>query len=209
MENNEQRTPEWKEARRGSFTSSQINRLMAVKGLGVGADSYCFELAIDIVCGLDEADDFESYDMRRGTEWEPIAFEMFRDKMAAEFIEVTTCGYIPLNSNTGGSPDGLTSDSGVLEIKCPKRDKFFELVYSGIEAIDQKYIDQMQHAMWVNARKKCYFVNFYIYNGNPLLHVLIVPRDQARIDLIKTRIDQALPIRDMYVEKLLSNAQWL
>lgn len=205
----EQRTPEWKEQRRGKFTSSQINRLMASKALGVGANTYCFELAIDIVCGLDEEETFESYDTRRGVEWEPFALEMFREKMAADFIDVTTCGFIPLNKDTGGSPDGITSDNGLVEIKCPKRDKFFELVYYGASAIDQKYIDQMQHQMWSAGKEKCYFVNFYLYNGTPLMHEILVMRDQARIDLISQRINQAIPIRDMYVEKLLSNAQWI
>jgi len=208
-QNNEQRTAEWKEARRGKFTSSNIHRLMAIKGLGVGADSYCFELAIDIVCGLDDEDNFESFDMRRGTEWEPFAFEMFKEKKAADFIDVTTCGFIPLNKDTGSSPDGITSDEGLVEIKCPKRDKFFELVYHGAEAIDKKHIDQMQHQMWCAGKAKCYYVNFYLYNGTPLTHEILVMRDQARIDLISQRINQAIPIRDMYVEKLLSNAQWL
>lgn len=208
QEYNEQRTAEWKEERRGKFTSSRISELMAVKGLGVGADSYCFELAIDIVNGIDE-DVFENYDTRRGTEWEPYAFELFRNKKAADFIDVSECGFIQLNANTGGSPDGLTSDNGLLEIKCPKRDKFFSLVYHGKDAIDKSYYDQMQHQMWVSGREKCYFFNMYIANGAPLTHEIVVPRDQARIDLIRERISQAIPIRDMYVEKLLNNAQWL
>jgi hypothetical protein len=66
----------------------------------------------------------------------------------------------------------------------------------------------MQHQMWVTATEKCYFFNLYVYNGNPITHEIIVPRDQARIDLIKQRIDQAIPIRDMYIEKLLLNAQF-
>lgn len=206
--NKEQRTLEWKEARRGSFTSSNIHRLMAIKGLGVGADSYCFELAIDIVCGLDEEDNFESYDMKRGIEWEPFAFEVFRDKKAAEFIDVATCGYIALNKNTGGSPDGLTSDNGILEIKCPKRDKFFKLVYNGYSAIDQEYIDQMQHQMWVSAREKAYFFNYYLYNGIPLFHEIVVHRDEKRIDLMKSRVLEATTIRDNYVQNLLLNQQW-
>jgi hypothetical protein len=205
---NEQRSAEWKEQRRGSFTSSRIHELMAVKGLGVGADSYCFELAIDTLCGLDESGSYESFDMQRGNELEPIAFQLFKEKKAADFIDVANCGYIALNKNTGGSPDGVTSDNGLLEIKCPKREKFFKLLYYGLPAIDQLYIDQMQHQMWVAGKSHCYFFNLYVYNGNPITHEILVPRDPVRIDLISQRVSQAIPIRDMYIEKLLLNKQW-
>lgn len=205
-ENILQRNAEWEEARRGKFTSSQIHRLMAAKGLGQGADSYCFELAIDIVCGLDLSDNYESFDMRRGNELEPLAFELFCERKKHDFITVEQCEFIQLNQNTGGSPDGLTSDGGTLEMKCPKRDKFFRLMYD--EVIDADYRDQIQHQLWVTGRSHCYFYNYFIYNGNPIDHTIIVPRDEQRIELISQRVEQAVPIRDMYVEKLLANKQW-
>ena len=198
----QQNTSEWREQRRGMFTSSKINSLMAQKGLGLGADTYCFELAVDIVFGLDDLEEeFESYDMRRGNELEPIAFQIFKERKEKDFIDVTQCGFIRLNDHTGSSPDGLTSDNSVLEIKAPKKDKFMRLVYD--EKIDQTYIDQMQHQMWCTGSERAYFVNFIIFNGQPLDHEIVVLRDEERIELMKARISQALPIRDMYVEKLM------
>lgn len=182
---------------------------MATKGLGKGADTYCFELACDIVMGLDPDADFESYDMKRGNEVEPYAFASFAEEMSKDFISVKLCGFIPLNENTGGSPDGLTSDNGGLEIKAPKRNKFLRLAYANsVSEIEQGHIDQMQHQMWVCGTEKTYYYNAYIHNGIFLGHKIVVPRMQDRIDLISERINQAIPIRDMYVEKLLQNANF-
>lgn len=208
-ENIQQRSHEWHEQRRGKFTSSKISSLMAVKGLGKGADTYCFELACDIVMGLDPDSDFESYDMKRGNDVEPYAFASFAEEIAKDFITVKMCSFIPLNANTGGSPDGLTSDNGVLEIKAPKRNKFLRLVYeNSIAEIEDEHMNQMQHQMWVAGAEKAYYYNAYIHNGILLGHKIIVPRMEERITIISERINQAIPIRDMYVEKLLKNANF-
>lgn len=204
-----QKSNEWHEQRRGSFTSSKINCLMATKGLGVGADTYCFQLATDIVMGIDPLSDIDNQDTRRGNEVEPYAFASFAEEMSHDFIEVRMCGYIALNSYTGGSPDALTSDNAVAEFKAPKRNKFLRLVYANsIDEIEQIHMDQMQHQMWVTGSEKAYYYNAYIHNGILLGHKIIVPRMEPRIDIMKSRIDQALPIRDMYVEKLLKNANF-
>lgn len=206
LENTVQRSPEWYAKRRGKFTSSRINDLMGIKGLGKTGETYAFEMAVDIAEGWDEDDTFMSYDMKVGVEMEPYAFQKFKQLKSTEFLEVNECGFFALNDNTGGSPDGLVSDNSVLEIKCPKPNKLFRLITDGI--IDQVYIDQMQHQIWVTAAKQAYFFNYCIRNGEEKWHEIIVPRDQSRIDLIKTRIDEAVVIRDQYVELLKSNRQY-
>lgn len=206
LEQTEQRSPEWHEKRRGKFTSSRINDLMGIKGLGKTGETYAFEMAVDIVEGWDEDDTFMSYDMKMGVEMEPYAFQKFKQLKSSEFLEVTECGFFALNENTGGSPDGLVSDNSVLEIKCPKPNKLFRLVADGI--IDQVYIDQMQHQMWVTGTKQAYFFNYAIRNGDEKWHEIIVPRDQARIDLMKSRIDEATVIRDNFVKVFRANKQY-
>lgn len=200
-----QRSPEWYAKRNGKFTSSRINDLMGIKGLGKTGETYAFELAVDIVEGRND-DDFMSYDMKVGVETEPYAFDQFRQNKSIEFLEVNTCDFFELNSNTGGSPDGIVSDNSVLEIKCPKPNKLFRLVVDGL--IDQVYIDQMQHQMWVTGCKQAYFFNYCIYNGEPKWHEIIVPRDQDRIDLMKVRINEAVILRDQFIDLLKSNRQY-
>lgn len=201
-----QRSAEWYTKRLGKFTSSRINDLMGVKGLGKTGETYAFELAVEIVEGRNDDNEFLSFDMKHGIETEPYAFDQFRQNKSTEFLEVTACDFFEFNSNTGGSPDGMVSDGSVLEIKCPKPNKLFRLVADGV--IDQCYIDQMQHQMWVTGSKQAYFFNYCIYNGEPKWHEIIVQRDQARIDLMKVRIAEAIVIRDQFVELLKANRQY-
>jgi len=202
----EQRSLAWRKERYGKFTSSRINDLMGIKGLGKTGETYAFEMAVDIAYGADEDEGFVSYDMQHGIETEPLAFEQFSKLKELQFLTVRQCGFFALNADTGGSPDGMVSDNAVLEIKCPKAPKLFRLVMDGV--IDQCYIDQMQHQMWVTGSEKAYFFNYAIYNGDPVWHEIIVPRDQARIELMKSRIDEAVIIRNAFIEKLLAAKQW-
>lgn len=184
----EQRTKEWYEERLGKFTSSSINNLMGIKGIGKTGETYCFSLAIDIVEGKNWSDDYVSYDMQRGIELEPFAFDLFNKKMQMEFIPVHKTNFIRLNENEGSSPDGLVGDYAVLEIKCPQREKFFNLVAFGKDVIDSNYLYQMQHQMYVTGREKAYFLNYYIHNGKELHHIIEVDRDDKIINLIKCNI---------------------
>jgi len=201
-----QRSKEWFDQRIGKFTSSRIHELMGIKGLGKTGESYAFEMAVEIACGKNHDDDFFSFDMLRGIELEPLAFSKFQELKQQEFIDVETCGFFKFTENTGGSPDGIVSDDAILEIKCPKPNKFLRLVCDN--QIDSQYIDQMQHQMMVACKSKAYFFNYCIYNGEPLWHTIVVDRDDSRIELMQQRISEASKLRDNYIYQILNNKQW-
>lgn len=203
---NEQRTEEWFEQRLGKFTSSCISQLLGIKGLGKTGETYAFEKAVELFVGKDEEEDFVSYDMRRGIELEPLAFAKLSELLMADFIPVQECGFIQLNENTGGSPDGLYGDNGVFDIKCPKPNKFFRIVENGI--IDQDYVDQLQHQMWISGRSEAISFQYCIFNGVEYWHKIVIQRDQARIDLMKARISEAVILRDGFLVTLNANKQW-
>lgn len=202
-----QRSPEWFDIRRGKFTSSRIHELMGQKGLGKTGETYAFELAVEIVEGKDLDDDYVSFDMTRGIELEPYAFDKFAEIIEPDFLTVRKSGFWYINENTGGSPDGIVSDKGVLEIKCPKANKFFRLVCDNV--IDPGYVDQMQHQMWMTGSERAHFVNYLIYNGEPLWHHIIVPRNTERIELMEERINEAIVVRNKFVEQLIEKRQWV
>lgn len=204
--NIEQRSQEWYDIRAGRFTSSRINDLMGIKGLGKTGETYAFEKAVEIVEGIYQEDGFTSYDLQRGIDLEPYAFDKFAEIKEMEFLTVSKCGFYELGKDTGGSPDGIVSDNSVLEIKCPKPNKFFRLVTDGI--IDQCYIDQMQHQMLVTGARQAYFFNYCIYNGEPKWHEISVLRDPERIELMKIRIDEAVKIRNQFVKQLKAKIQY-
>jgi len=206
LETIQQRSPEWYAQRLGKFTSSKADDLLGIRGLGETGLSYCLKLATEIAEGIDEDNQFMSYDMQKGIENEPYAFEQFKQLKSLEFLEVSNCGFFQLNNNIGGSPDGLVSDNAVLEIKCPKDDTFFKLVYNGF--IDKKYYNQMQHQLWVTAREKAYYFNYIIHRGEPKWHEIVIQRNDIVIDLLKKRTAEGIEIRDEMVHKIKQNRQY-
>ena len=228
----EQRSKEWREARRGRFTSSPAHRLLTdgsrpmtkeeliewkkenpksqkktTACTGESLYSYAFEKACEIVYGVNEEEQYLSFDVQTGKELEPLAFERFKASKALEFIDVQKVGFVPYGDNSGSSPDGLVNDDELVEVKCPKSATFFRIVADGIDAIKKEYIDQMQHQMMCTKRKGCYFYVYIVYNGLEMSHELYIPRDDARIALIESRTLEAVKIRDEYVELLKKNRQ--
>jgi hypothetical protein len=204
----QQGSSDWHGARSGRFTGSQMHRLMGIKGLGLTGESYAFENAIEIAFGRNEDEQFVSFDMQRGLELEPFAFNKFAELKEIDFISVEKCTFFPYESDAGASPDGIVGTEAVLEIKCPKPPKFFNLVRGGISEIDKEYIIQMQTEMLCTNSKQAHFFNYIIYNGMPMWHEIIVPRDEVMIELIKDRIKQAAVIRDQFVKDLLEKKQF-
>jgi len=204
----QQRSDDWFKARLGRFTASLITDLLGDKGLGLTGDTYAFEKACEIVYGIDEEEDFSSFDMKRGVELEPLAFRKFQEMKDLEFIDVKESYFFPFTDNAGASPDGLVGNDAILEIKCPRSKKFFKLVAKGVSAIDKIYIHQMQMQMLCSNSQRCHFFNYIIFNGVEMWHELIVERDEKIIELIKERIKEAVKIRDEYVEYLIKNQQF-
>lgn len=201
----EQRTADWYEARLGKFTASEIHKLMGKQVLGETGKSYAFEKAVEIVFGYQE-NDFISYDMQRGTELEPLAFNKFKELKELNFIDVETCGFISIDENSGSSPDGLVSNDSILEIKCPKLETFAKLVATN--EIDRKYFLQMQKQMSDTKRSKAYFFNYTVLDGIEYWHEIEVLRCDETIELINKRIAEAVIIRDGFINKLNTNKQW-
>jgi len=198
MENEfQQRTPEWHKMRLGKFSASEIHKLLGIKGLGETGKSYCFKKAIEVVFGEDPSERIETFDMKRGIETEPIAFAKFKELKEMDFIEVQETTFFPYNDNAGASPDGLVGKDAVLEIKCPRSEKFFRIVAGGIDEIDKEYIAQMQMQILCSNSQRAHFFNYLLWNGEEMWHEIIVERDEKMIDLIKAWI-AALPFASSY-----------
>lgn len=204
----QQRSQEWYEERRGKATSSCISKLLGVKGLGETGKSYAFEMAVEIVEGIDTEENYVSFDMQVGIEREPLAFDKFKQLKSLQFLTVKESTFKALGKDTGGTPDGEVSDNSGLEIKCPKAVKFFRIVAKGVEELDQSWIDQAQHQMMVFGFKQVYFFIYCIYNGEEKWHEIVLPRNEERISLIKSRLTEWVKYRDEYVELIKSNKQY-
>ena len=203
-----QRSKEWFDSRKGRFTGSEIHKLMGVKGLGKTGDTFAFQKAIEIVFGKNEDEQFTSFDMQRGIDLEPVAFNKFKEIKALEFVDVEETSFFAFGDNSGASPDGLVGKDAILEIKCPKSEKFFNLVAKGKDAIDKEYMYQMQCEMMATNSTKAYFMNFLIHNGVEMHHIIEVDIDEELIEKMKGRIEEAVVIRDEYIKQLNNNKQF-
>lgn len=203
-----QRSNEWFEARKGRFTASDIHKLLGVRGLGQTGKSYIFEKAVEEVFGLDEEEEFTSKDIQRGVTLEPLAFRKFQELKEFDFINVQEATFFPYGLHAGASPDGLVGDSAILEIKCPRPNKFFNLVVKGVNYIDKEYIAQMQMQMLCTNSEKAYFFNYIIFNGIEMWHEIEVNRDEAQIELIKQRIEDAILLKNKYIAELKESKQF-
>lgn len=201
-----QRSKEWFDVRLGRFTASQIDSLLGIKGLGLTGESYIFEKAVETVFGKDENDDFTTYDMQRGVELEPIAFEKFKELKELEFIEVSETSFFCFGDHAGASPDGLVGNDAILEIKCPRPTKFFKLVKDN--QIDKCYLSQMQMQMLCTNSQRAHFFNYIIFNGVEMWHEIIVERDEKVIELIRQRLEEAIILKHEFTQYLISKKQF-
>jgi hypothetical protein len=156
----------------------------------------------------DQDETYTNFDMQRGIDQEPYAYAKFEELMMLEFKTVSKSEFVLYGSDAGASPDGLVSDNSVLEIKCPKRGKFYKYLIEGIDAIDDVYYNQMQMQMLATKCDQAYFFNYIIIKGVEKWHTIIVPRDEERIELIKTRLAEAVIKRDEYIELINKNKQF-
>lgn len=194
----QQGTPEWFAARAGVITASKFAD--AVGKLKNGNPSqaskdYAYKVAVEIIYGQTTEDTYQTFEMRRGTELEPIArmvYERTTGNMAEESGLVLT-----EDRRFGYSTDGFVDSDGLIEIKCPNSArKIVEIWESGDLS---EYIHQMQGGMWITGRKWCDFI-MYAPQLEPVGKQLFVKRierdddfiEQMEIDLMefKAQVDR-------------------
>ena len=175
-----QGSDEWFDARRGKVTASRIADVIAKtkSGWGAGRANYMAELVAERMTGV-TAESYVNATMQRGKDLEPqarAAYEFFTD---SEVIGIGIAPH-PVLDQSAASPDGLVSDDGMVEIKCPNTATHIETLLNG--KIPDKYIVQMQWQMACAGRKWCDFVSFDPrMPGNLNIHIQRVERDDKRI----------------------------
>lgn len=197
----EQGSPEWMAARAGKVGASRIADIMAKTKSGVSASraNYAAELVAERLTGV-KAEGFTSGAMAWGTENEPAArqiYELMHD------CEVQQVGIVlhPSIENAQASPDGLVGDDGLVEIKCPNTATHIATLLT--EAIDGKYLKQMQFQMACTGRAWCDFVSYDPrMPGDMQFFARRIHRDPVMIAEIEQEVRSFLSEVDETVEKL-------
>ena len=186
LEFDEQRSEAWLKLRGQMLTASDA-------AAAIGANKY--QTPDDLIrkkCGLGEP--FVGNEATaHGTRLEPVACEMFEEKYGLKVYEL---GLIPHPDYPwlGGSPDGLTEDNCLLEIKCPLRRR----IERGV--IPLCYEAQVQICMEIMDVESCYFCQYAPFDitfpAPEVFDVTIVPRDREWFK-------KYLPVMDEFWKKVL------
>jgi len=149
-----QRTDDWWNARRGQVGASRVYDV-CTGGKGITRQNFMDELICLIVTG--QKDNFTNQYIEWGIDQEPKARQMYEIVTGNDVAEV---GWVchPHLHRTGASPDGLVSDDGLLEIKCPASKTHQAFILN--DKIAKKYIYQMQWQMECTGRKWCDFASY-------------------------------------------------
>lgn len=215
--NVEQRSDEWNELRKNRITSSVASGLLSTgktkmsdeeleefkklnpksrvttkECIGDAFYTLVYETVENGLYGIAEETDIMTSDMERGIMLEPYAFDLFKDEMSLQFIDVTKIGFVTYGENEGSSPDGLVGDFGVLEIKAPKRNKFFRIVRDGLDAVDDDWQIQIQHQMRCTNRPKGWLMFIYLNSGRFFTHTIEIMRDEKIQAMFAERMDIAI-----------------
>ena len=186
LEFDEQRSEAWLKLRGNMLTASDA-------AAAIGANKY--QTPDDLIrkkCGLGEP--FKGNEATAwGTKLEPVACEMFEQKYNLKVFEL---GLIPHEKYPwlGGSPDGLTENNCLVEIKCPLRRKIIP------GEVPLCYEAQIQICMEIMDVESCYFCQYapheLTWPAPEVFDVTIVPRDREWFK-------KYLPLMDAFWKRVL------
>lgn len=183
LEDLEQGSDAWLDARRGIITASQMSKLLTPTGRVANNDysrALTLELAAERITGTSEYV-FVNADMERGNEVEPLA----RDLYATHYgMPVKQVGFIVEDKwgvPIGYSPDGLVGDDGLIEVKGPRAKKHLKTIVEG--QVPAEHMAQIQCGLLVTGRKWCDFISYF---GGMAMYPIRVEADPAWADAIVT-----------------------
>ena len=208
-----QPSPEWFQLRAGKTTASRFKDACDFLAVNkANPDSrpsqknidYAYQVALEKISGVPNEDTFVTWEMRRGSELEPlarIAYEATTGNLAQESGIVATD-----DERFAYSTDGFVDDDpegdGFIEIKCPNSPRrIFEMWQTG--NLDE-YIQQIQGGLWITGRKWCDFVMYapQLESIGKHLYIKRVYRDEEFIETMEQQLWAFAQRVESHVESL-------
>ena len=187
--NLEQGSDEWKQARLGHVTASNMAEVMS-KGKGtaeaVGRYKYKVRLVAERLT-MTAGESYTNAAMQWGIEQEQFACIAYE---AQKETFVDKIGFVlhPDIKWLGVSPDRIVGHEGLIEVKCPNTTTHLDYLFEN--KVPAEYYKQIQCQLWVTGRQWCDFVSY-----DPRLP----KRNQLLI--VRTERDESL-IKEMEAETL-------
>lgn len=166
----EQHSEDWHKAR-----YAKIGGTLS-KGLFVKSDTLLEDVLSELCEEFDLKENYQSFDMQRGSELEPEARKALSAYLGVELKEV---GWLQCEENEyiGISPDGITDCQTIsAEIKCPNSKKHLKTILTN--EIPSDNIHQCLHYFTVNPKlEKHYFCSYRPENIYKPIFVRELTRD--------------------------------
>lgn len=193
---------EWHKARLGKITASVFSKVITKTGkLSASAEEIVNRAVAEIIVG--EPDEtFQTDSMLRGQSLELEALEYFNFTYGYKFVK---CGFIDSGKGYGVSPDGIDLPVEIgLELKCPEAHT--HLSYLASKALPDKYMQQVQGAMYVTGFESWVFGS---YHPDLPCFSVVVKRDPKIMDAFNEHLPALCKkINDRHLElKELIGAQ--
>ena len=155
----EQRSEAWFAARLGRLTGSRAADMLSIikSGEAAARRDLRLRLVIERITGQPQDDGYINAVMQRGVDLEPAALAAYE---ALTGRVVTRVGFIAHDTLMAGcSPDGLTDDGGLLELKCPKSATHLRYL-RGEYAVPSEHLAQVLHNLWITGAPYCDFLSY-------------------------------------------------
>ena len=187
-----QGTDEWRLARLGKVTASNIAAVMAEGRSGKPSATranYIAQLVSERLTGT-AYETFTSAAMAHGTETEDQARAVYTMNTGLSVVQV---GFVqhPRIQFAGASPDGLIGEVGGLEIKCPNTATHIATLRGA--SVDGGYMKQVQFNMACTGRNWWDFVSFDPRLPDEMqMHIRRIHRDSDAIIEIEAAVEALL-----------------
>lgn len=199
--NCEQHSEAWHEARLGRVTGTRFKNLMSKETTASYQD-----LLTDIACEIITHKAEEGYTneaMQNGIDTEPYARREYESIFNTEIKQV---GFVIPDEDSkyhtwiGVSPDGLTQDNGMIEIKCPKMSTHFEYIESN--KLPSEYRYQVQGQLFVTGFDYCDFMS-YVEGMKPFIIRVYPDKElfkefEQRLNILIVKVMEKIHIYNKY-----------
>jgi hypothetical protein len=188
-------TEEWRKARLGRITGSQVFRAL---GGAQAKKTYLYDLVEEVALGY--AKDFQTPEMEYGLKMEPIAiaaYELLHSAVSQSYLVLK-------EKYLGCTPDGFVENDGIIEVKCPTR--IANHIKYTEDGPDKKYYQQMQFNMLICEKKYCDFIS-YCDKVSPekRLHVQRIEYDVEFMDDMTEKLNAFVSKLHSMMLKYISN----
>lgn len=203
-----QGTPQWHALRCGVITGSVIGSLITPTGkiANNSTSRACLaDLLAQRITGHSDPG-FETRDMQRGIDDEPIARALYAERYAP----VRQAGFVTREVAPGVvigcSPDGLVGDDGGIEIKSRRPKIQMDTILSN--AVPPENIMQVQTFMLVTQRQWCDYVSYS--SGLPLVVIRCYPDAKLHAAMVDAVVAAEATLSEMRAayDAALSKNNW-